>query len=121
MEITKENCLALESLIRTQFLDLHKIIEMFNQKQASEFKRINAAFMEVELKGSNHSGHAHDGTHAGCSHSSARRYYMPEDRMSTIDKILNNMLFKNEMFFRVEDYKNMRAILEDINRAFTHF
>ena len=41
--------------------------------------------------------------------------------MSTIDKILNNMLFKNELFFRVEDYKNMRAILEDINRAFTHF
>ena len=56
MEITKENCLALESLIRTQFLDLHKIIEMFNQKQASEFKRINAAFMEVELKGSTTQG-----------------------------------------------------------------
>ena len=79
--------------------------------------------MEVHLKdsGHNHSGHAHDGTHAGCSHSASRRYYMPEERMSTIDHIMNNMLFKSDLFFTVEDYKNLRAILEDINRAFTHF
>jgi hypothetical protein len=123
MEITKENCHALENLIRTQFLDLHKIIEMFDQKQAGEFKRINAAFMEVALKeeGRDHKGHMHDGTHAGCSHSAVRRYYMPEDRMSTVDRIMDGMLFKNNFFFTVEDYKNLRAILEDINRAFTHF
>ena len=79
--------------------------------------------MEVALKetGHNHSGHAHDGTHGGCSHSSLRRYYMPEDRMSTIDKLLNNMLFKNNLFFTVEEFKNLKAILEDINRAFSHF
>jgi hypothetical protein len=84
---------------------------------------MNAAFMEVHLKesGDDHSKHSHDGTHGGCSHSATRKYYIPEDRMSTIDKIMNNMLFKNNLFFSVEEYKNLKAILEDINRAFAHF
>ena len=46
---------------------------------------------------------------------------MPRDRMSTIDKLMDDMLFQNDRFFTVEEHKNLKMILTDIHRALSHF
>lgn len=122
-ELTAENLLKLENIFRNRFLDIQKIIGLFNQNQAKEFRRINAAFMQAQLKeeGGDHANHKHDGTDSGCCHSANLRYYMPKERMSTCDKIINEMLFENKNFFTSENHKNLIAILHDVSEAMNHF
>ena len=46
-EISAENLKSMEALFRSQFLDIGKIIELFDSKKAQEFKKMNQIyFME---------------------------------------------------------------------------
>lgn len=58
----------------------------------------------INEEGGDHSGHSHEGHQAGCSHSASLRYYMPKDRMSTVDKIINEILFERKDFFTCDNY-----------------
>ena len=44
-EVPAADTASLERLFRTQFLDISKVIALFDQKRASEFKNVNGAFM----------------------------------------------------------------------------
>ena len=72
-EISKENLKSLETLFRSQFLDIGKIIELFDSKKAQEFKKMNQIYA-MEDQGS----HSH--SHGGCSHTSTNSIYIPADK-----------------------------------------
>ena len=82
-EITPQNCLKLEEIFRHKFLDLAKVIELFDPNLVTKFKAINKAHMK----------HDCDESKGGCCHSVTNRFYMPRDAMSSIDRILDDILF----------------------------
>ena len=75
-EITPDNLQSLERLLRTQFLDICKIIELFDGKKAQEFKKMNTAYLtEHQNKHGDHDNHGH-----GCSHSASGAIYIPIEK-----------------------------------------
>ena len=64
---------------------------------------------------------SHDHGHGGgCSHGATNEYYIPRDEMTSIDKLLDDQLFKSKTFFKSDNYKNMHEILKAINQSFKH-
>ncbi len=82
LEITRGNLDRLEKLFRTQFLDLAKIVELFNPKAAADFKSMNAAYMKEHHKSHDHH---HEHGEGGCSHEETKRYFIPADKMSAVE------------------------------------
>ena len=72
-EISKDNLQSLEALFRSQFMDIGKIIELFDSKKAQEFKKMNQIYF-MEDQGS----HSHG--HGGCSHTNSNSIYIPADK-----------------------------------------
>ena len=61
-----------------------------------------------------HGDHGHS-----CNHKSSSRIYIPRDRMSTVDKLLDDKLFKSQTFFTENNHKNMHAVLEQVHQSFS--
>lgn len=113
IELSKQDTASLELVFRMKFIDLIKIIELFDSKQSQEFFKVNMAFMQETLKNHNH-------TNGGtcCNHNATSRYYIPRERMSTVDRIIDDKIFQNDLFFKENNYSNMHAILNQINVSF---
>ena len=72
-EISKDNLQSLEALFRSQFMDIGKIIELFDSKKAQEFKKMNQIYFMEDQE-----SHSHG--HGGCSHSNSNSIYIPADK-----------------------------------------
>jgi len=58
------------------------------------------------------------GCGSSCKHSASSKYYMPRDRMSTVDRIIDDKLFQSPSFFKENNHKNMHAVLDQINQSY---
>lgn len=110
LDLSTTDIASLELVFRLQFIDIAKIIELFDSKKSQEFVQMNKAYLSEHQKG----GHSH---HAGCNHSYTSKYFIPRDRMTTVDKIIDDKLFQTTTFFKENNYANMHAILNQINQA----
>ena len=93
-------------MFRDQFLDLTKIVELFNPKAAAEFKKMNATYMKQHLI---------EHSEEGCDHKESKAYFIPPEKMSAVDKVTNEMIFKRKDFFKLESGKNLKAVLEEMS------
>ena len=110
-EITPQNLVSLENLFRTQFFDLHKIISLFDSKLADEFKKLNGAFLKHHQETTGHAGE-------GCCGNINSKYYIPRDRMSMVDQVIDDKIFKSKTFYSENNHQNMIATLSNIDHAF---
>lgn len=101
-------------MFRSQFVDLAKLVELGSPKDVDSFKQTNGHYMKEHMK---KDGHSED----DCCGSVTSRYYMPRDKMTTADRIIDDMLFRRKDWFSKHNFKNMRAILENINGSYHHF
>jgi hypothetical protein len=109
-EITKDNLQSLETLFRSQFLDIGKIIELFDSKKAQEFKKMNQIYF-MEDQGS----HSHG--HGGCSHTSSNSIYIPADKQTIVCKIISEKLLKSKTFFTNNNHNHLYNVLFNIDAA----
>lgn len=58
------------------------------------------------------------GGHGGCKHNVTGKYYIPREKMSTVDKIIDDRIFKTPNFFKENGFRNMNAILLQVNQAY---
>lgn len=114
-EIPVEDITSLEQLFRTRFLDISRILELFDSKRASEFKKVNTAFML-----DHQNNHDHGDGHGCASHSAVNKYYMPKERMTVVDKIIKEKLFESRTFFTADQHRHMKGVLAQINEAYKH-
>lgn len=47
LELSKQEIASLELVFRLKFIDIAKIIELFDSKQSQEFLKMNSAFMDL--------------------------------------------------------------------------
>lgn len=98
---------ALEALFRSQFLSVSKILELFDQKVAQDFKAMNSYYGQ---------SHQHRG-HNCCNESTI---HIPKDKMNTPTRLLKEEIIDSKTFFTKENYKHLRAVLEAVNESFSH-
>ena len=71
-------------------------------------------------KGGHDHGHDHGG-HGGCaSHSATTRYYMPKERMTTLDTVIYDLLFDSKTFFTCDNHHRLKAVLSQIHESRAH-
>ena len=88
-------------VIRSQFVDISKILGLVDSNKAEEFKSRNkAAKAEHDKK----HDHGHEEGHSCGDH--ARKYYISEEHMSYVDKTINSKI-STDAFFR----KNLVTII----------
>ena len=98
---------ALVRVIRSQFVDISKILGLVDSNKAEEFKvRNKAAKAEHDKK----HDHGHEEGHSCGDH--ARKYYISEEHMSYVDKTINSKI-STDAFFR----KNLVTIITRAREA----
>lgn len=85
---------ALVRVITTQFVDIYKVIGLVDSTKAEEFKKRNtAAKMEHDK---NHPSHDGDEQHS-CG-DITKKYYIPHEHMSFVDKAINSKVSSTNFF-----------------------
>lgn len=83
-------------VIRTQFIDISKVIGLVDATKAEEFKKRNKAAMAEHLKSHDHDTNDEDHSHS-CG-DVTKKYYIPEEHMSFVDKTINSKVSSNAFF-----------------------
>lgn len=79
-------------VIRTQFIDISKVLGLVDANKAEEFKVRNKA-----AKAEHDKNHDHSGAHSSCG-DHTRKYYIDEADMSFVDKTINAKLSTDAFF-----------------------
>ena len=82
--LSEEDQDALVRVIKAQFVDISKVIGLVDATKAEEFKKRNTAAKMEHDKKHDHGDDAH-----GCCGDLTKQYYIPESKMSFVDKAIN--------------------------------
>ena len=94
-------------MIKSQFIDVTKIISYVDPEKALEFKKRNAAAQaehshshdDHDHHGHDHHGHDHHGhSHAGHSCGNQNKIYIKISDMNSVEKVINSILTSRTFF-----------------------